>query len=223
VPEDGRLQVVGRPLPKVDAGAKVTGVAMYADDIALPRTLHCRLLRSPLPHARIRSIDAGAARRVPGVQAVLTGQDLPIRWGILPVSQDERALEHEKVRYVGDPVAAVAALDEETAAAACELIRVEYEELKPVMSIEEALREPLDEPIHDYTRLPLNLHRAIAYEFGDVEAGFERADHIREDLLFYQGSTHLPMEFSILTMPFFTGTRPGTAGPSMVTTLVSGF
>jgi 4-hydroxybenzoyl-CoA reductase subunit alpha len=176
------LDVVGQPLPRVDAAAKVTGVAVYADDIVLPRMLHCRILRSPHPHARILSVDAGAARRLPGVKAVLTGQDLPIRFGIMPVAQDERALESEKVRYVGDPVAAVAAVDEETAAAALDAIRVEYDVLEPVTSIEGAMREPADEPIHDraYTRRPFNVHRQLAYDFGDLEAGFARADHVRE-------------------------------------------
>src|SRR5438477_184567 len=188
------LTVVGRPLPKPDAAAKVTGMAVYADDIHLPRMLHCRILRSPHPHARILGVDASAARRLPGVRAVLTGQDLPIRFGIMPVSQDERALESEKVRYVGDPVAAVAAVDEETAAAALDAIRVEYEELKPVMSIEEALLEPADEKIHPDSRPPANVHRLVGYEFGDMEAGFGRADHVREDVFFYQGNTHLPME-----------------------------
>src|SRR5256712_3619275 len=102
------MRVVGKPLPKVDAAAKVTGRALYADDIALPRTLHCKILRSPHPHARILSIDTAAAKRIPGVLAVITGLDLPIKFGILPVTQDERALEHEKVRYVGDPIAAAA-------------------------------------------------------------------------------------------------------------------
>ena len=111
------LRVVGKPLPKVDAAAKVTGRAVYADDMLLPRTLHCKILRSPHPHARILSIDTSAARRIPGVQAVITGADLPVKFGILPVTQDERALEHEKVRYVGDPIAAVAATEEEIAAA----------------------------------------------------------------------------------------------------------
>src|SRR5438876_5682841 len=153
------LRVVGRPLARVDAAAKVTGVAVYADDIHLPRMLHCRILRSPHPHARVLSVDPSAARRIPGVVAVLTGDDLPIRFGILPVSQDERALESEKVRYVGDPVAAVAAVDEETAAAALDAIRVEYEVLEPVTSIEQALLDPADEPIHDRatTRRPFNV------------------------------------------------------------------
>src|SRR5206468_6695060 len=120
------LRVIGKPLPKVDAAAKVTGRAIYADDMLPARTLHCRILRSPHPYARIRSIDTSAARRIPGVIAVITGADLPIKFGILPVTQDERALEHEKVRYVGDPIAAVAATDEEIAAAACDAIDVEY-------------------------------------------------------------------------------------------------
>lgn len=185
---------VGRSLPKVDGAAKVTGQAVYADDISLPRMLHCKILRAQAPHARILSVDTSAARRLPGVVAILTGRDLPIKFGILPVTQDESALEAEKVRYVGDPVAAVAAVDEETAAAACDAIEVEYELLEPVMSIEEALREAASEPIQPYTHRTDNIHRQVAYEFGDVEAGFAAADHTREDVYFFQGNTHLPME-----------------------------
>ena len=187
------MRVIGKPLPKVDAGAKVTGRAVYADDVVLPRTLHCKLLRSPHPHARVLSIDTSAARRIAGVHAVITGADLPVKFGILPVTQDERALEHEKVRYVGDPIAAVAATDEETAAAACDAIKVEYEVLEPVMTIEEALRPASDERIQEYGG-PNNIHKLVALEFGDVDGGFARADHIREDVFFFQGNTHLPME-----------------------------
>ena len=148
----GDFSVIGKPLPGVNAVAKVTGRAVYADDMLPARTLHCRILRSPHPHARIISIDTSAARRMQGVKAVITGADLPIKFGILPVTQDERALEHEKVRYVGDPIAAVAATDEEVAAAACDAIEVEYEVLEPVMSIDEALAVPRDERIR-YIRL----------------------------------------------------------------------
>ena len=186
---------VGKPLARADGDAKVRGQAIYADDLVLPRMLHCKVLRSPHPHARILSIDTSAARRIPGVAAVITGEELPIRFGILPVTQDEAALELEKVRYVGEPVAAVAAVDEETAAAACDAIRVEYEVLRSVMTIEDALRPPAEEPIQAYTRRAGdNIHRLVAYEFGDVEAGFERAAHVREDAYFFQGNTHLPME-----------------------------
>ena len=202
---DAQLSVVGKPLPKVDVGAKVTGAATYADDILLPRTLFCRILRSHRPHARILSIDASRARRLPGVHAVITGHDLPARFGILPVSQDERALEHEKVRYVGDPVAAVAAVDEETALAACDAIMVEYQDLEAVMTIADALREPTDEPIHEYARRPANIHRMASYEFGDVEAGFAAADHVRDDVFFFQGNTHLPMEQHSATATYVDG------------------
>ena len=188
------LGSVGKPYPKVDGAAKVRGQAIYADDIQLPRMLHCKILRAQAPHARILSVDTSAARRLPGVVAVITGRDLPIKFGILPVTQDEAALEGEKVRYVGDPVAAVAAVDEETAAAACDAIAVEYELLDPVMTIEEALKDAAQEPIQPYTRRRDNIHRQVAYEFGDVDAGFAAADHIREDVYFFQGNTHLPME-----------------------------
>src|SRR5690348_17948106 len=136
------MRVVGRPLPKVDAAAKVTGRAVYADDMLPARTLHCKILRSPHPHARIVSIDTSAARRVPGVLAVITGADLPVKFGILPVTQDERALEHEKVRYVGDPIAAVAATDEEIAAAACDAIAGGYAVLQRAVSVGHAPEPP---------------------------------------------------------------------------------
>ena len=191
---EGELEVVGRPLTRVDAAAKVRGAAVYADDIVVPRMLHCKILRSPHPHARILSIDASAARRIPGVAAVITGQDLPVRFGILPVTQDESALEPDKARYVGEPLAAVAAVDEEVAAAACDAIRVEYEVLAPVMTIEEALREATAEPIQAYTKRADNVHRMVSYEFGDTEAGFRAAHHVREDVYFYEGNTHLPLE-----------------------------
>src|SRR2546421_3223959 len=125
------MRVVGKPLPKVDAAAKVTGRALYADDIALPRTLHCKILRSPHPHARILSIDTSGAKRIPGVLAVITGLDLPIKFGILPVTQDERALEHEKVRYVGDPIAAATATDEEKPTGASGALSGGYREDEP--------------------------------------------------------------------------------------------
>jgi 4-hydroxybenzoyl-CoA reductase alpha subunit len=191
----GELGSVGRSFARLDGSAKARGQAIYADDIALPRMLHCKILRAQAPHARILSVDTSTARRMPGVVAVLTGRDLPIRFGILPVSQDEAALEEHKVRYVGDPIAAVAAVDEETAAAACEAIKVEYQLLEPVMTIEAALREAADEPIQEaFSKRADNIHRMVSYEFGDLAAGFAAADQVREDVFFFQGNTHLPME-----------------------------
>ncbi len=187
-----KRRVIGKALRKVDAAAKVTGATKFADDLAFPRMLFCKLLRSTQPHARIVSIDTSAAAKLDGVQAVLVGQDLPIPFGILPVSQDEHALCIDKVRFIGDPVAAVAAITEEAATAATDLIRVEYEPLKSIASAEEAVEHP--EPrIHDYGDSG-NFHKLIDLEFGDANAGIAEGDMVREDLFFFEGSTHLPME-----------------------------
>src|SRR5215471_20081230 len=138
-----RFSVVGQSLPKIDAWAKVTGETRFADDLVLPRMAYAKLLRSPHAHALIKGIDTARARALPGVYAVITGRDLPrVKFGILPVSQDEEALCVDKVRMVGDAVAAVAAIDEETAERGAELIDVEYSKLPSLMSIEEALAHP---------------------------------------------------------------------------------
>jgi 4-hydroxybenzoyl-CoA reductase alpha subunit len=189
---NGKLNVVGKPFRKVDARAKCTGQTKFADDIVLPRMLACKILRSHEPHALIKNIDVSKALALPGVVAIITGKDLPIPYGILPVSQDEHALCMDKVRFVGDPVAAVAAIDEDVAFDAMNLIEVEYERLQTITSIEEGLL--VDEPrIHEYGDGG-NVHKKVSLEFGDVEEGFAEADLIREDTFFYEGNTHLPME-----------------------------
>jgi 4-hydroxybenzoyl-CoA reductase alpha subunit len=188
-----KFSVIGQPLPKIDAWAKVTGDTRYADDLVLPRMAFAKLLRSPHPHARIAGIETARARELPGVYAVITGADLPpVKFGILPVSQDEEALCRDKVRMVGDAVAAVAAIDEETAERACELIDVAYEPLPALMSIEESLGHP-EVRIHEYGDGP-NVHKNVALQFGDVEAAFAAAHLVREDIFFFEGNTHLPME-----------------------------
>ena len=136
------LGVIGVPRRRVDARAKVTGQTRFADDIVLPRMVHCKLLRSPHPHARIKSVDFSRAAEVPGVYLVLTGKDLPIPYGILPVSQDEQALCSDLVRHVGDPVAAVIAREELIASQSLDLIDVEYELLTTISDPEEALATP---------------------------------------------------------------------------------
>ncbi|HEV7904426.1 MAG TPA: molybdopterin cofactor-binding domain-containing protein, partial [Pyrinomonadaceae bacterium] len=186
------LKVVGKPFRKVDARQKCTGQTRFADDIVLPRMLFAKLLRTHEPHARIVKIDTSKAAALPGVFAVITGKDLPTPYGILPVSQDEYALCTERVRFIGDPVAAVAAVDEDTAFEAMNLIEVEYEKLQTITSIEEAVM--IDEPrVQDYGDSG-NVHKKVHLEFGDMDEGFAEADHIREDTFFYEGNTHLPME-----------------------------
>ncbi len=184
--------VIGVPRRRVDGRAKATGQTKYADDLALPRMVFGKLLRSPVPHARIAAIDTARAAAHPGVLLVLTGQDLPIPYGILPVSQDEHPLCFDKVRFVGDPVALVVARDELTATDALDLIEVRYEPLQTIGSLEEALATA--EPrIHEYGDEG-NVHKMVSLEFGDVSAALGGADHVFEDVFFYEGNTHLALE-----------------------------
>jgi CO/xanthine dehydrogenase Mo-binding subunit len=205
--------IIGQPVPaRVDGTGKVTGVSRYADDLYLPRMLHGKLLRSPHPHARILHVDTTKTAALPGVFAVITGADLPQPYSIMPVNQDEHALAIDKVRYVGDPVAAVAAVDEATAEAALHHIEVAYEPLRSRMSIADALAYPEDR-IHDYNRVG-NVHRVVALEFGDVDEGFQEAEYIREDTFFFQGNTHLPMEQHAAVAPHTVRRVLGHGGAS---------
>jgi len=186
------FSVIGKARRRVDGRAKVTGQTVFADDVVLPRMLHCKLLRSPVPHARIKTLDTSRALAADGVHLVMTGRDVPIEFGILPVSQDEEALCGEKVRFVGDPVAAVVARDEQTATEALDLIDVEYEPLATIGSPQEALE--IDEPrIHAYGEHG-NIHKRVSLEFGDTDEALGAADEVFDDTFFFEGNTHLPIE-----------------------------
>jgi 4-hydroxybenzoyl-CoA reductase subunit alpha len=186
------FSVIGRRLPKVNSWAHLTGEARYADDLFLPRMLYGRVLRSTRPHARVRRVDVSRALALPGVVAVVTGADMPEKMGIMPSTQDETALAVDRVRYVGEPVAAVAALDEDTAFDALSLIKVDYEDLEPIFTIEEAL-EREDVKIHDEAKRA-NVFKEVHLSFGDLDAGFASADHVRDDWFFFEGNTHAPIE-----------------------------
>src|SRR2546428_865646 len=186
------MKVVGKPFRKVDARAKCTGQTKFADDIFLPRMLYCKILRSHEPHALIKSIDTSKALALPGVLAIITGRDLPIPYGILPVSQDEHALCIDKVRFIGDPVAAVAAIDEDVAFDAMNLIEVGYERLNTISSIEEAVM--IEEPrIHEYGDGG-NIHKKVPLNSGAAKAGFSERALVREVVFFYEATPPLPME-----------------------------
>jgi 4-hydroxybenzoyl-CoA reductase subunit alpha len=105
-----QFNVIGKPLRKVDAASKCIGQTIFADDIFLPQMLYAKILRSTRPYARIRNIDTSSAETLDGVKSVLLGRELPITFGILPVSQDEHTLAIDVVRYVGEPVAAIASI-----------------------------------------------------------------------------------------------------------------
>ncbi|MBI1851763.1 MAG: molybdopterin-dependent oxidoreductase [Planctomycetes bacterium] len=190
--ERREFKVIGKPHRRIDGVAKVTGATKFADDLALPGMLYCKLVRSTVPHARITRIDVTRALAAPGVKAVLTGKDLPIPFGILPVSQDEHALCLDVVRFIGDPVVAIAATSEDAAFDAMDLVEIDYEPLPQIPDVDTAARTP--EPrIHDYGDEG-NIHKKVSLVFGDVDEGFREADTVRDDLFFYEGNTHLPME-----------------------------
>jgi 4-hydroxybenzoyl-CoA reductase subunit alpha len=185
-------QLIGKPFRRVDGRAKVTGVTRFADDLAFPRMVFARLVRSTVPHGRVLGIDLSEAEKVDGYLGALTGKDLPVTFGILPVSQDEHALALETVRFVGDPVVAVAAVTEDAAYEAALRVKVEYEPLPTIGSVEDALAIPSPQ-IHSYADVG-NFHKVVSMRFGDLDARFAEADRVFEDLYFYEGNTHLPME-----------------------------
>ena len=195
-PSDGFL-VLGSRGRKADSIEKAVGTAIYTDDIQLPRMAHGKILRSPHAHARIRSIDTAAASALPGVFAVATGQEMPIPYCVIPWTPDEHALCTDKVRYVGDAVAAVAAVDEDTANRAIDLIEVDYEVLPAAVEPEAALAE--DAPlIHEQDwkgrDRQNNVCKVVALEFGEVDKGLEDAAARVEETWFYEGSNHVPIE-----------------------------
>ena len=193
---------IGKRLPRRDAADKLAGVARYTDDLARPGMLHAAILGSPYPSAHILGIDTAAARALPGVMAVLTSADLPAgRWGLFVY--DETPLAADVVRYVGEPVAAVAATDLATARAAAALIEVDYRELTPVLSIEEALKDgaiPVHPEFDSYEKRPdlgfARVNEIARQEFseGDVEAAWADCDVVLEGVYEVPSQSHVYLE-----------------------------
>ncbi len=195
-PAEGFL-VLGARGRKADSIDKATGAACYTDDLVLPRMAHGKILRSPHAHARIRGIDTSKAEALDGVYAVMVGSELPKTYCVIPWTPDESPLATDKVRYVGDGVAAVAARDEDTANRALELIEVDYEVLSAAVEPKDALAEgaPL---IHerDWKDRPRksNVCKTVKLAFGEVDQGLESAAATVKQTWFYEGSTHAPIE-----------------------------
>jgi 4-hydroxybenzoyl-CoA reductase subunit alpha len=185
------FSIIGKPIAMVDAAGKTTGGGKYADDLTMTGMLIGKILHSPHPHAWVRRIDTSRAEALDGVVAVVTGNDAPTPYGILPVGHDEHALVTDKVRYVGDNVACVAAVDEATAEKALELIDVEYEVLPAYFDPEDSMKAQSDF-IHD--NKPHNLEKDYHHVFGDPEKGFAEADEIAEARFIANEVTHAAME-----------------------------
>ncbi len=189
---ENELNVVGTRVPMLDAALKAKGAALYTDDLVLPGMLHGKILRSPFAHARILDIDTSKAEKLAGVKGVVTGREIPDKlYGIVPMAKDEYALAKKKVRYIGDDVAAVCALDPEIAEEALELITVDYEELPAVFDPLEAKKAGAP-VIHD--GIKNNTSFFIEKEFGDVEKAFSESFAVYEDTFYSQPVNHAPLE-----------------------------
>ena len=190
-----KFTVINTPVHNIDGIAKITGRAEYTFDIKLPRMLYGKILRSSYPHAKILRINSKKAEKLSGVKAVVTGKDtLGVKQGIWRRFKelcDEEILARSKVRYIGEPVAAVAAVDEDTAEEALDLIEVEYEPLPGVFEPLEAIKEGAPQ-LHEHAERNINVTRHI--EWGDVDEGFKEADHIREDWFRCSSQHHVCME-----------------------------
>src|SRR5579871_3030594 len=185
------FSIIGKPIAMIDAAGKTTGAGKYADDFKVPGMLIGKILHSPYPHARIKSIDTSRAKALDGVVAVVTGEDAPNPYGILPVGHDETALAVGKVRYVGDHVACVAAINEEVAERALELIDVDYEPLPAWFDPEQSMKAGSDF-IHQGR--PHNIEKEYHHVFGDPDTGFAEADYIAEARYIANEVTHAAME-----------------------------
>ncbi len=203
------FSIIGNPIALVDAAHKTTGGGKYTDDLSLPGMLVGKILHSPHPHARIRRIDTSRARALEGVVAVVTGKDAPVSYGILPIGHDENALAVDKVRYVGDNVACVAAVSEAVAEKALELIDVDYELLPAWFDPEESMKAE-SEFIHE--QRPHNIEKEYHHEFGDSERGFAEADYVAEARYIANEVTHAAMEPHSTLAAFEVDPQTGAPG-----------
>ncbi|MEM0129028.1 MAG: xanthine dehydrogenase family protein molybdopterin-binding subunit [Thermoplasmata archaeon] len=185
----GPLRLLGGRIPYVEGPLKVTGRAQYTDDLLRPGMLVGKLLRSPWPHARIRSVDCREARAIPGVAAVLTGEKYPTPFGVLPITHDETAIAVDRARYIGDIVAAVAAVDEPTAERAVRAIRFEVDPLREHTDPRVGVR-PVEDPIHARGLNGTNIQKEVVQHFGDVDAAIARARHVVRAQGRFLGVTH---------------------------------
>lgn len=186
------LNIVGNRVVRSDSLAKVTGAARYTADLKFPNMLVAKVLRSPYPHARIRGIDLTRALEVKGVKAAVSGSDTHgIKWGVFRYTQDHEMLPRDKARYIGEDIAAVAAVDEESALEALSRIQVDYELLPAVFDPEAAMQEGAPQ-IHEGYENNINIH--VHIDVGEVDKAMEEAFLVREDTFRAGGEAYAMME-----------------------------
>ncbi|MBZ5531204.1 MAG: molybdopterin-dependent oxidoreductase [Acidobacteriia bacterium] len=208
------FSVIGKPVALVDSAGKTTGQGKYADDLSLPGMLYGKILHSPYPHAKIKSIDSSRAEALEGVICVVTGPDAPNKYGILPVGHDETALAVEKVRYVGDNVACVVATTEALAEQAAELVDVEYELLPAWFDPEDSMNAGKTTAEKDWIhpQRPNNIEKDYHHVFGDPEKGFAESDFVTERRYIAAEVTHAAMEPHCTLASFETDSGTGKPG-----------
>jgi 4-hydroxybenzoyl-CoA reductase subunit alpha len=186
-----KYKMVGENRPYIEAKKKVQGTADYADDIKIKNTLYCKFLRSTHAHAKISNIDTLKAKKIKGVRLIITGKELPVKFGVLPISQDETAMAVEKTRYIGEIVAAVIADTEAIAQFACEQIKIDYAPLKPFFDMEESCEDiGENEKIHSHVKFNNNIHKKAELRFGNQQEGLEKAYFKIKEKFDFQGINH---------------------------------
>ncbi len=188
---NNEFSVVGKPRPYIEAVKKVKGEADYADDIKIKNSLYCKFLRSTYPHAKIDEIDTAEAVKSEGVKAIITGKDIPGKFGVLPISEDETAIAVEKTRYIGEIVAAVAAETEALALDACNKIKVKYSPLTPFFEMDESLNDiGENEKIHAHCKFNNNIHKKAELRFGDQKEALKNSAHVIKNDFTFPGLNH---------------------------------
>lgn len=184
--------IIGTPMPYIEAYLKVQGKADYADDIQVKNALICKFLRSPYPHALINRIDTTEAWKVEGVKYIATGKELPDKFGVLPISQDETAMAVDRVRYIGEIVAAVAAENEKAAEEALKKISVDYTLLPAYYTIEDSLKEVQEEShkIHAHCKNNTNIHKIAEIKIGNYEEAFDKRNVVKDLEVDFEGVNH---------------------------------
>jgi 4-hydroxybenzoyl-CoA reductase subunit alpha len=190
-PVEAKYDMVGKGRPYIEAVNKVQGRAEYADDIQVKNPLYASFVRSTHSHAKIISINTSKAKEYPGVRAVIKGDELPVKFGVLPISQDERAMALGKTRYIGEIVVAIAADTLSIAKEACELVEINYEPIRPFFDRKESCEDVgKDERIHEHCKANNNIHKTAELRFGNQAQGLEDADYKEKVSFEFEGINH---------------------------------
>ncbi|MCP4882585.1 MAG: molybdopterin-dependent oxidoreductase, partial [Flavobacteriales bacterium] len=189
--DSDKFKMIGEGRPYIEATKKVKGEADYTDDIPEKNALHCKFLRSPFAHAKIKSIEFDKALQMDGVVDVVIGKELPNKFGVLPISEDETALAVDKTRYIGEIVVALVAETEQIAEQALSKIKVEYEPIKEYLEMMDSIEDVGEnQQIHSHSRFNNNIHKKAELRFGNQEEGYDNSHHKVEREFEFEGVNH---------------------------------